>query len=144
MNQISPKQKLITTVWCAVTMMATLMLSHGHLIARELIQNWPIATTWEGRFESAIYTQGGLIFCASLIVTSALLARSYFIRAQEKEIARKELAQRERHERFTAARHEAMLDALASMFSSGESGGRATDVKPSAVTTNQKPIAKKG
>ena len=55
---MSPKHKLITTVWCAVTMVATLMLSHGHLIVRELMRNWPQATTWEGRFESAIYTAG--------------------------------------------------------------------------------------
>ena len=141
---MSPKHKLITTVWCAVTMVATLMLSHGHLIVRELMRNWPQATTWEGRFESAIYTQGGLIFCASLIVTAALVARSYFIREQEKELARKELAQRERHERFTAARHEAMLDALAGMFSSGQVATGANTSGASDGNTNLKPLAKKG
>jgi len=141
---MSPKQKLTTTVWCAVTMVATLMLSHGHLIARELIQNWPKASTWEGRFESAIYTQGGLIFCASLIVTAALVTRSYFIREQEKELARKELAQRERHERFTAARHEAMLDALASMFSSDDVSCNNIRSGATAGSANQKPMAKKG
>lgn len=140
---MSPKHKLITTVWCAATMVITLMLSHGHLIVRELMQNWPRATTWEGRFESAIYTQGGLIFCASLIITIALLFRSFFVREQEKELARRELAQRERHERFTASRHEAMLDALAGMFSGSETDGIASDVASSRVS-NQKPVAKKG
>ena len=140
---MSPKHKLITTVWCAATMVITLMLSHGHLIVRELTQNWPRATTWEGRFESAIYTQGGLIFCASLIITIALLFRSFFVREQEKELARRELAQRERHERFTASRHEAMLDALAGMFSGSETDGIASDVASSRVS-KQKPVAKKG
>ena len=140
---MSPKHKLITTVWCAATMVITLMLSHGHLIVRELMQNWPQATTWEGRFESAIYTQGGLIFCASLIVTVALLSRSFFMREQQKEMARKELAQRERHERFTASRHEAMLDALAGMFHAGDSNADVSDNGSSGVT-HKKPIAKKG
>ena len=140
---MSPKHKLITTAWCAATMVITLMLSHGHLIVRELMLNWPQATTWEGRFESAIYTQGGLIFCASLIVTAALMSRSFFMREQEKELARRELAQRERHERFTASRHEAMLDALAGMFSSGESASQASDTGANRLS-NQKPIAKKG
>ncbi len=140
---MSPKHKLITTVWCAATMVMTLILSHGHLIVRELMQNWPRATTWEGRFESAIYTQGGLIFCASLIITVALLSRSFFLREQEKELARRELAQRERHERFTASRHEALLDALAGMFSSDESTGR-TDTAEADRASNQKPVAKKG
>lgn len=140
---MSPKHKLITTVWCAATMVLTLLLSHGHLIVRELMRNWPRATTWEGRFESAIYTQGGLIFCASLIVTVALLSRSFFMREQEKELARRELAQRERHERFTASRHEAMLDALAGMFSTGESDVEARQTDPGRVAS-QKPIAKKG
>jgi len=138
-----PKHKLITAVWCAATMVITLTLSHGHLIVRELMQNWPQATTWEGRFESAIYTQGGLIFCASLIVTFALMSRSFFMREQEKELARKELAQRERHERFTASRHEALLDALAGMFSSGASIGQASGSKINRVSS-QKPVAKKG
>jgi len=140
---MSPKHKLITTVWCAATMVITLMLSHGHLIVRELMRNWPQATTWEGRFESAIYTQGGLIFCASLIITIALMLRSFFIREQEKELARKELAQRERHERFTASRHEAMLDALAGMFNTGDSVNRASEAGGNRVP-NQKPTAKKG
>ena len=141
---MSPKHKMITTVWCAITMVATLMLSHGHLIMRELIRKWPQATTWEGRFESAIYTQGGLIFCASLIVTAALLIRSHFIREQEKELARKELAQRERHERFTTERHEAMLDALAGIFSSAEAAPGIDNGRAASNSTNTKPLAKKG
>ena len=110
---MSPKHKLITTVWCAVTMVATLLLSHGHLIARELITHWPTSDSWEGRLESALYTQGGMVMLASLIIGGVLLARGYFARVQEQEQARKELAQRERHERSAAARHDAMLDALA-------------------------------
>ena len=140
---MSPKHKLITTVWCAATMVITLMLSHGHLIVRELMQNWPQATTWEGRFESAIYTQGGLIFCASLVITVALLSRSFFMREQQKELARRELAQRERHERFTASRHEAMLDALAGMFSASDSTAESSEVGSDRVA-NQKPVAKMG
>lgn len=140
---MSPKHKLITTVWCAATMVITLMLSHGHLIVRELMQNWPRATSWEGRFESAIYTQGGLIFCASLIITIALMSRSFFMREQEKELARRELAQRERHERFTASRHEALLEALAGMFSPGDENMDAHE-RDSNRVSNQKPMVKKG
>ena len=131
---MSPKHKLITTVWCAVTMVVTLMLSHGHLIARELLQHWPRADSWEGRFESAIYTQGGLVFIASLIVTAVLLIRGHFTREQDKNLARKELAQRERHERSAAARHEDLIDAMAAMFSH-ENG---------LSLSNEKPLAKKG
>ncbi len=140
---MSPKHKLITTVWCAATMVMTFIVSHGHLIVRELMQNWPRPTTWEGRFENAIYTQGGLIFCASVVITVALLARSIFMREQEKELARKELAQRERHERFTASRHEALLDALAGMFSA-ENGSEDEHGKDSGRVSNRNPIAKKG
>ena len=131
---MSPKHKLITTVWCAVTMVATLVLSHGHLIVRELVQHWPTSDSWEGRFESAIYTQGGLVFVASLIIGAVLMARSHFSREQDKDLARKELAQRERHERSAAARHEDMLDALAAMFGH-DSGAR---------QEQEKPLSKKG
>lgn len=131
---MSPKHKLITTVWCAITMVATLTLAHGHLIARELVQHWPISDTWEGRFESAIYTQGGLVFLASLIMAVVLLARGHFAREQEKDLARKELAQRERHERSTANRHEDLLDALAGIFASEDARSNA----------DEKPLSKKG
>lgn len=130
---MSPKHKLITTVWCAVTMVATLTLSHGHLIVREIMQHWTTSDSWEGRFESAIYTQGGLVFVASLIIGAVLLIRGHFTREQEKSLARKELAQRERHERFAADRHEAMLDALAGIFGA--------DL---AQKDSDKPISKKG
>lgn len=130
---MSPKHKLITTVWCAVTMVATLMLSHGHLIAREMLQHWPKSESWEGRFESALYTQGGLVFFGSLIVAIVVLVRGHFTREQEKSLARKELALRERHERSAAARHEDMIDALAAMFGN-EDGSQ----------NKHKPLAKKG
>ena len=115
---MSPKHTLITTVWCAITMIATLMLSHGHLIIREILTHWPTSQSWEGRLESAVYTQGGLVFLASLVIGGVLMVRSHLARVQEQKIARKELSQRDRHERAAASRHEAMMDALAGMANS--------------------------
>lgn len=129
---MSPKQKLITTVWCAITMVATLMLSHGHLIAREILTHWPTSDSWEGRLESALYTQGGLVFLASLLIGGSMLLRGYFSRTQEQELARKELSVRERHERGVAARHEAMMEVL-----SGISATR------SAESTSENSLVKK-
>ena len=92
---MSPKQRLITTVWCAITMVATMILSHGHLIMREIMIHWPQADTWEGRLENALYTQGGLILLASVVIGAALFARGLVARHQGEQLARKELAQRE-------------------------------------------------
>ena len=109
---MSPKQKLITTVWCSITMVATMILSHGHLILREIMTHWPEQESWEGRFETALYTQGGLVFAASFVIGGVLLVRSYFSRTKDEELARKELAQREKHERAAASRHDALMAAL--------------------------------
>ena len=119
--EMSPKHRMITTVWCAATMIATLMLSHGHLIVREIMMHWPVSDSWEGRLESALYTQGGLFFVSSLVIGSVILLRSYFSRTQRESLARRELSQRDRHERAAAARHEAMMTALAGR--STETGG---------------------
>lgn len=70
---MSPKQRLVTTVWCAITMIVTMILSHGHLIMREIMLHWPTADSWEGRFENALYTQGGLVFLASIVIGVAVL-----------------------------------------------------------------------
>jgi hypothetical protein len=110
---MNPKHKLITTVWCSITMVTTMILSHGHLILREVMAHWPQQDSWEGRFETALYTQGGLVFVASLVVGGAILIRNYFGRIGEEESKRKELAQRERHERAAALRHEALIETLA-------------------------------
>ncbi len=110
---MSPKHKLITTVWCSITMVATMVLTHGHLILREVMTHWPEQDSWEGRFETALYTQGGLAFVASFVIGGALLIRSYFTRVNDQQLKRKELAQREHHERSAASRHEAMMATLA-------------------------------
>lgn len=112
---MSPKHKLITAVWCAVTMVATLVLSHGHLIVREILSHWPVSDTWEGRLESALYTQGGLVLIAGLVIGGVILVRSHFGRELEQRNARKEHAQVERHERATASRHEAMMNMMAGL-----------------------------
>ena len=114
---MSPKHKLITTVWCSITMVATVVLSHGHLILREIMANWPQQSSWEGRFETALYTQGGLVFVASFVVGGALLVRGYFTRVQDDQRVRKELVQREKHERAAASRHEALMESLSKSLS---------------------------
>ncbi len=110
---MGPKQRLITTAWCAITMAATAIVSHGHLVMREIMTRWPNEDSWEGRFENAIYTQGGLVLLGSLFVGSVLLIRGYLARVKEEELLRRELAQRERHERAAAQRHDALMDSLA-------------------------------
>ncbi|MEM9589450.1 MAG: hypothetical protein AAGA03_19365 [Planctomycetota bacterium] len=109
---MSPKQRLTTIAWCAVTMMVTTIVSHGHLVIREIMARWPQETTWEGRLENAVYTQGGLILVASMLISVATLVRSVWTKQKDEELARRELAQRERHERAAADRHEAMMNSL--------------------------------
>ena len=75
---MSPKQKLITTVWCSLTMVATMILSHGHLIMREIMVHWPVAESWEGRLEGALYTQGGLVFLTGMVIALAMTVRGLF------------------------------------------------------------------
>lgn len=110
---MSPKHRMITTVWCAVTMIATMIVSHGHLIMREIVAHWPAEDTWEARFENALYTQGGLVFVASFVLGGVILIRGYFAKAKDEELARRELVQREKHERAAAQRHEALMASLA-------------------------------
>ena len=114
---MSPKQKLITTVWCSLTMVATMILSHGHLIMREIMVHWPVAETWEGRLEGALYTQGGLVFLAGIAVAVAMVVRGYFTKLNDEEFSRREIAQREKHERSAAHRHDAMMESLAAISS---------------------------
>lgn len=137
---MSPKHRLITTVWCAVTMVATVIVSHGHLIMREIMTHWPQTESWEGRFENALYTQGGLVFVGSFVIAASLMVRSYFITAKNEELARKELAQREKHDRAQAQRHEALLGALTSTLSepARESATGANSGKKS-VTSGTRP-----
>ncbi len=116
---MSPKHKLITLSWCVVTMLATMILSHGHLIMKEILAHWPDETTWEGRLENALYTQGGLTLVASIVISAALLARSLVAKRMQQESLRRELAMRERHERAASERHDAMLATLAKV--SGDS-----------------------
>ncbi|NND99636.1 MAG: hypothetical protein HKN47_20150 [Pirellulaceae bacterium] len=119
---MSPKHKLITTAWCSITMVATMILSHGHLILREIMTHWPEQESWEGRFETALYTQGGLVFVASFVIGGVLMIRGYFNRINDQELARKELAQREKHERAAASRHEALMKTLATSLASSSEG----------------------
>lgn len=112
---MGPKQRLITTAWCALTMAVTTIVSHGHLVMREIMTHWPTEDSWEGRLENAIYTQGGLVFVGSFIVGGVILVRGYFARVKEEELLRRELAQREKHERAAAQRHEALMESLARM-----------------------------
>ena len=112
---MSPKQKMITTVWCSITMIATMILSHGHLIIKEIMAHWPQEDTWEARLENALYTQGGLVFVSSFVIGGVILLRGHFARTKDDEIARRELAQRERHERSAAARHEALMSSLTNL-----------------------------
>ncbi|MFK8112007.1 MAG: hypothetical protein AB8B91_07380 [Rubripirellula sp.] len=110
---MSPKHKLITTVWCSITMVITMVVSHGHLIMKEIMTHWPTEDTWEGRFETALYTQGGLVFAGSMIIGVAVLIRGYFAKAKDESLARRDLAQREKQERAAERRHEALLESLA-------------------------------
>ena len=110
---MSPKHRLITTVWCSLTMIVTMVVSHGHLVMREIMTHWPTEDTWEGRIETALYTQGGLFFIASLVVGLALLVRGYFSNAKQAELARREHVQREQHERAAAQRHADLMSSLA-------------------------------
>ena len=118
---MSPKQRLITTVWCAITMASTMLLSHGHLVMREIMLHWPSEDSWEGRLENALYTQGGLVFLASLVIGGVILARGYFARVREEEMTRREVSQREKHERAAASRHDAMIESLAKLAGASES-----------------------
>ena len=82
---------------------------------REIMNHWPQSDSWEGRFENALYTQGGLVLVASLVISSTLVIRGYLTKQKETELARKELAQRERHERAADKRHLALINALANL-----------------------------
>lgn len=112
---MSPKHKMITTIWCLITMIATMIVSHGHLIMKEIITHWPTEDSWEGRIENALYTQGGLVFVASTVVGAAILIRGYFVRAHEEKLARRNHVQREQHERAAAQRHDALMESLANL-----------------------------
>jgi hypothetical protein len=106
---------MITAFWCSITMIVTMVLSHGHLIMKEIMTHWPTEDSWEGRFETALYTQGGLVFVASFVIGGVILIRGFFAKAKDDEIARREISQREKHERAAAQRHEALMDSLAKM-----------------------------
>ncbi len=112
---MSPKHKMITAIWCSITMIVTMIVSHGHLIMKEIMTHWPTEDSWEGRLETALYTQGGLVFMASFVIGGVILVRGYFAKAQDENLARRELAQREKHERAAAQRHEALMSSLACM-----------------------------
>lgn len=128
---MSPKQKLITTVWCSITMVVTMIISHGHLVMREIMNQWPTSDSWEGRFESALYTQGGLVLVASFVISGSLLIRGYISKLKESEVARKELAQRERHERAAEKRHRALIGTLAGLTESTDQDEKANGVPSS-------------
>lgn len=128
---MNSRQRLLTIAWCAVTMVATMLLSHGHLVMREVMQHWPTAESWEGRFENALYTQGGLMFLASLTLGTAMMVRSYIVKLKDEEIARRERVQREQHERSAASRHEALLERLGTLNgSSPPKKSQASGVRP--------------
>lgn len=134
---MSPKERMITTVWCAITMILTMVVSHGHLIMREIMTHWPQAETWEGRVENALYTQGGLVLLASVVIGLSLLVRAYIVKQKDEELARKELAQRQQHQRAEAQRHEALmnaLDSLAGNRANGNSSVGANSVKKSTAS----------
>tara|TARA_R110002049_G_scaffold72490_2_gene187176 strand:+ start:202891 stop:203265 length:375 start_codon:yes stop_codon:yes gene_type:complete len=113
-------------------MVATMILSHGHLIMREIMVHWPIAETWEGRLEGALYTQGGLVFLTGLVIASAMMVRGYFAKLQDERTARREISQREKHERAAASRHEAMMESLATL-SSGSSVSNGTSPRANSA-----------
>ena len=112
---MSPKHKMITAVWCSITMVSTIIVSHGHLIMREIMTHWPTEETWEGRLETALYTQGGLVLAASFVIGGVILVRGFFSKAKDEQIARREHLQREKHERAAAQRHEALMQSLTRM-----------------------------
>lgn len=114
---MSPKQKLVTMSWCVVTMIATTLLSHGHLIMKEVLAHWPTESSWEGRLESALYTQGGITLLASLVLSCAMFVRGVMLRRSAEAQVKRELAVRERHERAAEKRHEALLSSLNKMMS---------------------------
>ncbi len=114
---MNPRHKIQTLGWCIVTMVATLALSHGHLIMREVLAHWPQEDSWEGRLETALYTQGGLAVVASCALSLAIFVRGWLARKNEDALARKELAMRERHERAAHERHEALLNSLSNLNS---------------------------
>ena len=122
---MSPKHKMITAIWCSATMVLTMILSHGHLIMKEIMTHWPTEDTWEGRLETALYTQGGLVFLASLIIGTGILIRGYLAKVKDDAIARREHAQREKHERAAERRHDALMDSL-STFSGGPSSKKSS------------------
>ncbi len=115
---MKPRQKLVTLAWCTATMLGTMVLSHGHLIMREVVAHWPKDASWEGRFENALYVQGALMFLASIIVSIGLSVRSYFQRVNARDQASRDRIQRERHERLAAQRHDEMMESLAQMSGS--------------------------
>ena len=112
---MSPKHKMITAIWCSITMITTMIVSHGHLIMKEIMTHWPTEDSWEGRLETALYTQGGLVFIGSLLIGLVILIRGYFAKSKDESLARRELAQREKHERAAERRHEAMMESLSRM-----------------------------
>ena len=128
---MSPRRHITTGLWCALTMACTMVLSHGHLIMREILANWPQADSWEGRLENALYSQGGLVCLASLILSLSVVIRGFVAQHQARESAGTDRAQRERHERAAEQRHEAMLDAIARL-----SGGTPSK-KPSTLGPGQ-------
>lgn len=119
---MSPKHKLTTVIWCVITMVGTLLLSHGHLIVREMMAHWPTSQTWEGRLETALYTQGGLALLASCGLSGALFLRSLLVQKKEQENLRREAAMRERHERAAAKRHDDLMDVLGRLTHGDEQG----------------------
>ncbi|MGI9471781.1 MAG: hypothetical protein ACR2NZ_09635 [Rubripirellula sp.] len=118
---MSPKQKMITATWCSMTMITTMIVSHGHLIMKEIMTHWPTEDSWEGRLETAMYTQGGLFFAASFVVGVTILVRGFFSKAKDEQISRRELSQREKHERAAAQRHDALMASLTKLAGGGES-----------------------
>ncbi len=110
---MNPKQKMITVIWCSITMLVTVVLSHGHLVIRELMRHWPTSDSWETRFETALYTQGGLVFLSSLVIGAVMFVRGYLGHIADEKRERQERAQRERHERAGEQRHDALMESLA-------------------------------
>jgi hypothetical protein len=107
-------------------MIATMIVSHGHLIMKEIMTHWPTEDSWEGRLETALYTQRGLFFAGSFVVGFVILIRWSFAKAKDEQISRRELSQREKHERAAAQRHDALMASLSSL-----AGGNRGDSKKS-------------
>jgi hypothetical protein len=127
---MSPKHKMITATWCSITMIVTMIVSHGHLIMKEIMTHWPTEDTWEGRLETALYTQGGMVFAASFVIGGVILVRGYFAKARDEEIARREISQREKHERAAAQRHDALIQSLASLGGTEPKKSQASGARP--------------